>query len=277
MKPVRVYFLCSLLAHIRAETVKVGVRVARLWHDSCTKLGGEWVYLSGYQGENISPKFKPFCMWHEWFFSNYSWWAQEGFFFPNLHFQLVYRNLIANELCKLGCTYMVRTILFLTQFKWSSLLTCRDNECCSTGCHIRFGGEWVYLSGYQGENISPKFKPFCMWHEWFFSNYSWWAQEGFFFPNLHFQLVYRNLIANELCKLGCTYMVRTILFLTQFKWSSLLTCRDNECCSTGCHIRFGGEWVCLSGYQVRTFPLNSSLSVCDMNVVLFKLQLVCTV
>ena len=176
MKPVRVYFLCSLLAHIRAETVKVGVRVARLWHDSCTKLGGEWVYLSGYQGENISPKFKPFCMWHEWFFSNYSWCAQEGFFFPNLHFQLVYRNLIANELCKLGCTYMVRTILFLTQFKWSSLLTCRDNECCSTGCHIRFGG----------------------------------------------------------------------------------------------------EWVCLSGYQVRTFPLNSSLSVCDMNVVLFKLQLVCT-
>ena len=71
-------------------------------------------------------------------------------------------------------------------------------------------------------------------------------------------------------------MVRTILFLTQFKWSSLLTCRDNECCSTGCHIRFGGEWVCLSGYQVRTFPLNSSLSVCDMNVVLFKLQLVYT-
>ena len=101
-------------------------------------------------------------------------------------------------------------------------------------------------------------------------------RKGFFFPNLHFQLVYRNLIANELCKLGCTYMVRTILFLTQFKWSSLLTCRDNECCSTGCHIRFGGEWVCLSGYQVRTFPLNSSLSVCDMNVVLFKLQLVCT-
>ena len=87
---------------------------------------------------------------------------RKGCFFPNLHFQLMYRNLIANELCKLGCTYMVRTILFLTQFKWSSLLTCRDNECCSTGCHIRFGGEWVCLSGYQGENISPKFKPFCM-------------------------------------------------------------------------------------------------------------------
>ena len=41
-------------------------------------------------------------------------------------------------------------------------------------------------------------------------------------------------------------------------------------------MRFGGEWVCRSGYQVRTFPLNSNLSVCDMNVVLFKLQLVCT-
>ena len=30
--------------------------------------------------------------------------------FPNHHSQLVYKNLIANELCKLGWTYMVMAI-----------------------------------------------------------------------------------------------------------------------------------------------------------------------
>ena len=44
-----------LLAHIESRTVKLGVLIAKSFLDMCTKLGGDWVWPSGYWDSSISP------------------------------------------------------------------------------------------------------------------------------------------------------------------------------------------------------------------------------
>ena len=45
----------SLLAHIGGRIATLGVLIAKSFHDVCTKLGGDWVWPSGYRGSRISP------------------------------------------------------------------------------------------------------------------------------------------------------------------------------------------------------------------------------
>ena len=44
----------------------------------CTKLGGEWVWFSGYDSKSISPYFKPVFIQQEWAFAHKIWcaWAE---------------------------------------------------------------------------------------------------------------------------------------------------------------------------------------------------------
>ena len=45
----------SLLAHIEGRIAKLGVIIAKSFHDVCTKLGGDWVWPNGYRDSSISP------------------------------------------------------------------------------------------------------------------------------------------------------------------------------------------------------------------------------
>jgi len=50
-----VCYRSSLLAHIGGRIVNLGVLIAKSFIDVCTKLGGDWMWPSGYWDSNISP------------------------------------------------------------------------------------------------------------------------------------------------------------------------------------------------------------------------------
>lgn len=52
-------FQFSLLAHIRRRMVKLGMCIGNSWLDIHTKLGGDWVWPSGYYSRSIPPYLLP--------------------------------------------------------------------------------------------------------------------------------------------------------------------------------------------------------------------------
>jgi len=50
-----VFYEFLSLAHFENRTAKLGVLIAKSFLDMCTKLGGDWVWPSGYWDSSVSP------------------------------------------------------------------------------------------------------------------------------------------------------------------------------------------------------------------------------